>query len=358
MIIKGIDTVEFGVEVFDYFQSFKSTLDMLALLKSKAQEESKEYEVEINGISLKVHRNGIPFYSYKVSCNDFLMYFMDKQVKNTSPIKVRFLASYLWSIGFEKAVKEFLNWLSGFGISITDTKLSRIDVCVDSDETPFTRYDLEKVVTRARGKVNHFVNDEYYNGSEFSGFTIGRGDPLLARIYNKTLEVKKSQKLWFYDLWKEYLWDEIKSVWRVEFQIRRKCLKEFGVSSIEDFILKENNIWSYLTMEWLTLKVPLSDKNKTRWPLDPRWTVVQKADLTQNFSPIIRKKVKIGNTEQLLDQIAGLLISVGALNNHDSLEVTTRIAKRWTESKLDKKNTTFDQEKIQRNRRFLSTHSY
>ncbi len=52
----------------------------------------------------------------------------------------------------------------------------------------------KKVVTRARGKVNHFVNDEYYNGSEFSGFTIGRGDPLLARIYNKTLEVKKISK--------------------------------------------------------------------------------------------------------------------------------------------------------------------
>lgn len=63
LIIKGIDTVEFGVEVFDYFQSLKSTLDMLALLKSKAQEESKEYEVEINGISLKVHRNGISFIS-------------------------------------------------------------------------------------------------------------------------------------------------------------------------------------------------------------------------------------------------------------------------------------------------------
>ena len=56
---------------------------------------------------------------------------------------------------------------------------------------------MEKVVTRARGKVNHFVNDEYYNGSEFSGFTIGRGDPLLARIYNKTLEVKKSQNCGF-----------------------------------------------------------------------------------------------------------------------------------------------------------------
>lgn len=48
---------------------------------------------------------------------------------------------------------------------------------------------------------------------------------------------------------------------------------------------------------------------------------------------------------------------MGALNNHDSLEVTTKIVKRWTELKLDKKNTTFDQEKVQRNRRFLSTHS-
>ncbi|HFK1531038.1 TPA: hypothetical protein ACGXM6_004853 [Bacillus cereus] len=199
------------------------------------------------------------------------------------------------------------NFLIGFGISITDTKLSRIDVCVDSDETPFTKYDLEKVVTRARGKVNHFVNDEYYNGSEFSGFTIGRGDPLLARIYNKTLEVKKSQKLWFYDLWREHLWDDIKSVWRVEFQIRRKCLKEFGVSSIEDFILKENNIWSYLTIEWLTLKIPLLDKNKTRWPLDPRWTVVQKADLTQNFSPILIKIFDVKIDLQKTGRFIGLI---------------------------------------------------
>jgi len=358
VIIKGIDTVEFGIEIFDYFISSKSLLDILSHLKFKAQEDGKEYEIELNGINVKVHRNGIPFYSYKLSCNDFLVYFMDKEVKNTSPIKVRFLSSYLWSIGFEKAVKEFLNWLNGLELSITTTKLSRIDICVDSDETPFTKEDVEKVVTRARGKANHFVNDEYYNGSQFSGFTIGRGDPLLARVYNKTLEVKKSQKVWFFDLWKEHLWDGSQPVWRVEFQIRRKCLKEFGVNSIDDFFLKENNIWSYLTYEWLTLRIPSSDKNKARWLLDSRWTIVQNADLKQLFSPAIRQKVKMGNTEQLLDQIAGLLISVGALNNHDNLSVTTEIAKRWTESKLHNRNTTFNEEKIQRSRRFLSNFSH
>ncbi len=69
--------------------------------------------------------------------------------------------------------------------------------------------------------------------------------------------------------------------------------------------------------------------------------------------------MKIGNTEQLLDQIAGLLISVGALNNHDSLEVTTRIAKRWTESKLDKKKYYFlIKKKYKEIDVFLSTHSY
>jgi hypothetical protein len=181
---------------------------------------------------------------------------------------------------------------------------------------------------------------------------------LLARVYNKTLEVKKSHKVWFFDLWKEHLWDESKPVWRVEFQIRRKCLKEFGVNSIEDFILKENNIWSYLTSKWLTLKIPASDKNKTRWPLDRRWIVIQNADLNQLFSPAIRQKVKVGNTEQLLNQIAGLLISVGALNNHDSLDVTTEIAKRWTELKLHKRNTTFNQEKMQRNKRFIKNISH
>ncbi|WP_121664782.1 replication initiation factor [Metabacillus litoralis] len=353
MIIKGIDTVEFGVEILDYFISAKNTLDILSSLKGKAQEEGKEYEVNLNGLNLKVHRNGIPFYSFTLSCNDFLIYFMDKEVKNTCPIKVRFLSTYLWSVGFNTAVNEFLSWVKGLDFNVVTTKLSRIDICVDSDELFFEEIDLPRMITRARGKVKHYVNDQFYNGRDFSGFTIGRGDPMLARIYNKSLEIKKSQKNWFYDLWKEKQWNS-SDVWRVEFQIRRKCLKEFNINSIEEFSKKENNIWSYLTSQWLTMKVPNKDKNQSRWSLDPRWNIIQKADLNQIYSPAIRQKIKVGNTDQLLDQIAGLLISVGTLNDHDNLDITAEIAKRWTEMKLINKNTNFNEEKIERSKRFIS----
>lgn len=355
MIIKGIDTVEFGIEVLDYFKTTKNMLEVFSSLKNRAHEEGKEFETELNGVNLKVHRTGAAFYSYRLTCNDFSILFMDKEVKNNPPIKVRFLSSYLWSAGFSKAVRDFLTWLDELGLSIITTKLSRIDICIDSDETPFFKADLDRIVTRARGKTNHFVNDEFYNGVVFSGFTIGRGN-LMARIYDKTLEVKKSQKVWFYDLWKEYSWNQQTTVWRVEFQIRRKCLSEFGISTIEDFLTKENNIWSYLTNQWLTLKIPSSDKNKTRWPIDPRWTIVQNADLNQTYLPAIRKKVKLGNTEQLLNQIAGLLITVGSLNDHSNLDITAELAKRWTENRLQKKNITFEQEKVQRHKRFIPKH--
>lgn len=355
MILKGIDTVEFGIDIFDYFATVKKHLDLFSSLKNQAQESGKEPSINLNGIDLTVHRNGIPFYSYKLSCNDFLVYFMDKEVRNSPPIKVRFLSTYLWSVGFEKAVEEFIDWLKGLHFAILTTKISRIDICVDSDKLHFRESDLPKMLTKARGKTKHYINDQYYNGREFSGFTIGRGDPMLARIYNKSLEIKKSKKDWFHDLWKENSWDKESDVWRVEFQLRRKCLKEFSINSCEDFILKENNIWTYLTTQWLTMKVTNSDdRNKSRWSVSPRWKIIQRANLTQSFSPAVRKKVKVGNTEQLLDQIAGLMLSLGALNNHDNLHITAEIARKWTEAKLFNNNTNYDEAKKERLNRFIS----
>lgn len=353
MIIKGVDTVEFGLEVEDYFSKSKSLLALLNSMKLKAQTEGKEQKLELNGLIFDVHRSGIKFYSYRISCKDFLIYFMEKEVKNTPSIKVRFLATYLWSHGLENAFYRFTDWFEGLGLTYSQTKILRIDVCVDSDKTPFKRSDVENVSTRARGKSNHFVTNEYFSGKKFSGFTVGSGDPLLLRIYNKTLEVRTSQKTWFHDIWENANWNKQKDVWRVEFQIRRKGLKEFGISSIDDFFIMENNLWAYLTGKWITLRKPSTDSNASRWPIDPRWIRIQKSEMNQLFSPAIRKRVKVGNTPQLLDQVSGLLLSVGALNNHKDLETTLRTVERWTTNKLHQKNTTFNKETLLRRKQFL-----
>ncbi|WP_424475037.1 replication initiation factor [Oceanobacillus kimchii] len=355
MLLKGIDTIEYGIEVENYFETFNSMLNLFSTLKQHAQDTSTEQELYINGLNLKVHRNGVPFYSFKLSCKDFIICFMDKKVGNNPPIKVRFLSNFLWSLGFNKSLSSFNDWISYFELNITNTKVSRVDICADSDEIEFLEEDLNGLVTRAKGKTKHYVDDKYFSGKKFSGFTVGRGNPLLARIYNKSLEIKSSQKLWFHDIWEENMWNSDSDVWRVEFQIRRKALKEFGISSIEDLIKKEKEIWLYLTKKWLSFKSPSFDNNQSRWKLTTKWTVIQNADYMEGVSEAIRHKVIIGNTPQMLDQISGLLISVGSLNKHSDLEETLEVAKSWTEIKLSHKETTFAEESKKRLSRFYQS---
>lgn len=105
-------------------------------------------------------------------------------------------------------------------------------------------------------KTRHGVDDEHTEGKLFAGFTIGRGQPTLARIYHKGMEIRKSGKMWLYNIWELHGWHGGFDVWMVEFQLRRAVLKEFGVSTIEDLLENVDAIWAYCTKRWLTLCRP------------------------------------------------------------------------------------------------------
>jgi hypothetical protein len=207
-------------------------------------------------------------------------------------------------------------------------------------------------VTRASSKSEFFVNQEFTTGRQFSGFQIGRGDPMLARIYNKSLEIMKSGKTWFHEIWSKYDRDTSKDVWRIEFQLRRKVLKELGISSYEQFVTKQKELWSYLTVDWLSIRQPCKD-NISRWKLKSKWELVQKAELDYVASPLIREVIKEGNLKQLLDQAAGLMMSLAAISDHDSISETSAVIQSWFEVKLLNKNTSFEKEKVSRKNQFL-----
>lgn len=352
LILKGIDTLEFGIDVEDYLPTFKKYLDQFKELKEAAQISGVEQTLNIGKVSLTVHRTGIPFYAYKLTCNDFSICFMDKEMKGNSPIFVRLMSNFLWSYGYKQAYDNFLEWFLCFEPELSGIRLSRSDICVDIDEASFKQCDSKGVVKRARRQIEHFVNGEYKEGRIFSGFTIGGGGPILARIYNKSLEIKKSQKLWFQDIWRENGWIETKDVWRVEFQIRREALKEFFIHFVNDLFQHEDQLWAYLTREWLSIKQPTKD-NVSRWKLKRKWKIVQTAGMNYTPSPLIRDRVKQANLKQLLDQAAGLMLSVAALSDHYSIEDTTQDIQSWAEKSLLKKNTSFLEEKQRRRDRYL-----
>ena len=350
MIIRGIDTLEFGLEIFDYRKSMNDYLERFKDLKEQGQETCVKQEIMINGINFTVEKSGAPFYAYRLTCNDFFLYFMDKTMANNSPVKVRFLSSYIWSFGFNKSYTKFMDWFKKFNLKVLETKVSRVDICADTDEARFIYGDINGLTTKAKVKELHHADDVYYTGKVFTGFTIGRGNPVLCRIYNKTIEIKRSGKVWFHELWKSNGWDDQKEVWRVEFQMRRNLLKEFNISSVEDIFEKEEGVWAYLTKEWLIIR-SRSGGNVSRWKVKRKWKIIQNA-INKEVTPLVREKVKQGNLYRIMDQAAGLCTTIGALGNFDNVEDTAKFIQSHAENKLRKKETTFPVEMERRRSRF------
>lgn len=186
-----------------------------------------------------------------------------------------------------------------------------------------------------------------------SGFTVGRGNPMLARIYNKSLEIKKSGKTWFHQIWLDNGWDQQSDVWRVEFQLRRQVLKELKIIDFETFLSKQDELWVYLTQQWLTIRNPSND-NVSRWKLKRKWKLIQRTGGDYTATPLIRETIKQGNLARLLDQASGLLLSLAAVGDFESMEITSRLLNNYCDIKLKSKNISFDSEKNKRQNKFLS----
>jgi len=353
LMLLGVDTIEFGIQVENYEEIFRPILATLRELKSAAQETGNEDEITIGGVTLKVHAAGIRFYAYRLTCEDFTICFAENELSTNAPIWVRFMSGYLWPLTLEGAYESFLKWFRVFDVEVVGTKVSRFDICVDSDEVSFGKLDSDGFVTRAKRKTIHGVDDEHFEGKLFSGFTIGKGQPLLCRIYQKKLEIYKSGKTWMYDIWGQHGWEGDSEVWRVEYQMRREVLKELGVPTIEKLLEKVNGVWAYCTQEWLTLRRPNGEANVSRWNVRRKWNKIQKAEYSQLAVPLIRERVRQGNLKQLMNQAAGLAVSIAALGNHSNLDNTLEILGVWTTERLRSKNTSFEGEREIRKSRFL-----
>lgn len=252
------------------------------------------------------------------------------------------MSGYLWSFGHKQAYNKFYEWFEKtFKINISSSRISRADICLDTDEIEFVESDIKSVVAKARKKVKYFVNGEYSLGRKFSGFTIGGGGSLMARIYNKSLEIKQSGKQWFEHIWRENGSSLTKDIWRVEFQLRRKILKEFDINTVEHLWSKLDRVWAYLTQDWLQLKQDYGDNNVSRRKVKRKWEIVQKAELGYKPLPSTREIIKMGDVNRLLDQAAGIGLSIAALAEHESIGDTVRVIETWIDMKLKKNMSSF-----------------
>lgn len=81
-------------------------------------------------------------------------------------------------------------------------RVSRIDLFVDFvSPVDMESWDRHAWVTRA-----HSVN-QYAVDGQFSGWTVGSGGVVSARLYNKLLELENSKKFYLIELWQRAGWE-------------------------------------------------------------------------------------------------------------------------------------------------------
>lgn len=174
-------------------------------------------------------------------------------------------------------------------------------------------------------------------GRDLTGFDFGRrGGSVYVRIYDKTIEIRRRGLSWLPDLWGPRRADE--PVWRIEFELRRPALVEHGLRGVDEVLDGQQDLWRYVSRDWLTYRTPAMDARVRRWPVDPVWEQVRAIRLESTELGVVRGRVTDASEEQLVVGTAGYLTSWAAMHPewrglHGALEHVGPILARYLESK-------------------------
>jgi len=224
------------------FYKYVNTLKEILLLKKEAQEQKNSYgDIKSVNILLGKHKfNVMPIsiegFSALIKNNDVSIALRSSKNKvNPSPlIKVEFRAEFLARVGYLNAVKMINDLITNHLLSIYKIKISEIHLATDIQGYDFNHLDYFKMKTRSRDPKSYEEEspeakaNRYGGLTTFTGFSFGSGNYHL-RIYNKTKEISKFKQKSFskFHLWEHKKnYNEDKTVWRIEVQIRRAKLKK------------------------------------------------------------------------------------------------------------------------------------
>lgn len=262
-LLAGLDTVECA-----YFldTAFGCRLDFGRLLAEKEalrQAKSREPKaVTLGHVEFLLQpygsSSGYPLVlsneDWIVACGEF----------NNPSFFVKFKSLALWRDGADTLHRRFLEWAAGVGLSpFRPESLARVDFAFD--------YGLPRIDFDENSFVSLSSKDtQYRKDGQIQTFVLGKGDVVL-RVYDKVAEIaEQSGKSWFFDLW-----GEKENVWRIEWQVRKPVLRRFGLRTFEDLAEGAGDLLRYLGHEHDTLRVPMPDSNRSRWPLHPLWRDLQ-----------------------------------------------------------------------------------
>ncbi|MES2191587.1 MAG: replication initiation factor [Pseudomonadota bacterium] len=297
-------------------------LTRLTELKGKAQspdpvEQAKAQFVAGNHI-FEVKDKGAGLFPFVLDDNAFRIQF-SRPNKKLPMAYVKISAEYLAHKGPRPIQEELEKLLAEFGELTGRNMVSRIDLAADfSSPCVMDSWHRSAWVTRAV-EIHSYAKDQ-----QFTGWTIGMGGVIAARLYDKTKEIRHSGKSWAESLWIPAGWLPGQQVWRLEFECKRDYLKERGLSSLDSVLVNLNGLWSYATTEWLRLTEPNpNDSTRARWPTHPLWTALASVDWETSGGVLLKRfsNARLPDEKRLYGTVFSSLASYMAIHQLDDKNV-------------------------------------
>jgi len=259
------------------------------------------------------------------------------------------------------------------GMRFDSVSVSRADLHVDwqGGWAPSFADGEERRFIRPRNAQWH----PYLVGNRCQGYRFGTGNPVMARVYDKTAERAKRADL----AYKELLaarhggrFDRDGTVWRLEFELHREAvasLKLAPESDTEDaeadvdaelsaeelphvgtlpkLFAHLDAIFAHLSYHWLRLVVPASGAVRSRWPLDPTWATLRAefgrmagvAPLPPDALAVVRGARWAGRNRLLNRMSAGILASLDVADAevaHAALLRLREDMERWAKREAER----------------------
>lgn len=293
---KHFKALLFGVDslYLSYYGKLADDWDVkLYELKEKAQSEDEKEQalaqVAIGSHLFEVRDKGMPRFPFVLSDNCFFIKLNRSKSYKLPMAHVQISSEYLAAVGVEAAEKDLRFIINTLGFVPDAASISRADLFLDLtciDE--LSAIHQPDWVTRANLMAKYF---DCRLDDPFTGWVIGMGGDLHARLYEKVVEIKtKSRKTWLFSLWEANGWQTDEKVWRMEFQIEKQLLKQLGILSLPDLLENQSALWRYLTHDWLRLTIPsLTDRKRDRWPNHPLWDDIANVYLSPPDQPRLKR---------------------------------------------------------------------
>ena len=304
-------------------------LDGIEFLKVRAQETGQpQLFLPVDDRKALVQPSGWGSYRYWLRCGDFDVFLGRGQ--SLPAAYARIASEFIHEVGPIRALADLRSFVAALLDQVDDTICSRLDIYADFQGWVPRSEDYHRFITRSRRNTSHIA--VHHDGRRFTGFTFGR-DAMVARLYDKSLEIRHSGKGWMREVWADRL-DPSVPVWRLEFQLRREVLAECSLTTPEDVLAQRPNLWAY-AMQWLSLREPTPGATRTRWPVAHVWSQLMRSQAGLAYSPLVRQRIREYDESVLVRGLTGYASSLAAATGVSDLDLAMLVSRRRVGEYMD-----------------------